>query len=138
VAEPSAADTVQILRGISDKYATFHGVRVQDRALVAAAELSERYIQGRFRASPCPLSFSPPPSCPPLSPFAFPSPCPALLHQRATWTSSQCSTCRKALTCSACEALPSYAFVATSDMLHAPLCHAGGRACLPACLHACV
>ena len=56
VAEPSAADTVQILRGIADKYATFHGVRVHDRALVAAAELSERYIQGRFREwlqTPC-------------------------------------------------------------------------------------
>ena len=52
MAEPSAADTVQILRGIADKYATFHGVRVHDRALVAAAELSERYIQGRFREWP--------------------------------------------------------------------------------------
>ena len=55
VGEPSVADTIQILRGISDKYASFHGVRVQDRALVAAAELSERYIQARFRAFPPPL-----------------------------------------------------------------------------------
>ena len=41
-------DTVNILRGIKDKYESFHGVRISDRALVAAAELSHRYIQNRF------------------------------------------------------------------------------------------
>lgn len=55
VEEPSVQDTIQILRGIADKYASFHGVRIQDRALVAAAELSARYIQGRFCASLPPL-----------------------------------------------------------------------------------
>lgn len=48
VDEPSVLDTIQILRGIAEKYASFHGVRISDRALVAAAELSTRYIQGRF------------------------------------------------------------------------------------------
>lgn len=48
VNEPSVLDTIQILRGIADKYASYHGVRISDRALVAAAELSARYIQGRF------------------------------------------------------------------------------------------
>ncbi len=48
-------DTIQILRGIADKYASFHGVRIQDRALVAAAELSARYIQGRFCTSLSPI-----------------------------------------------------------------------------------
>lgn len=51
VEEPSVQDTIQILRGIAEKYASFHGVRIQDRALVAAAELSARYIQGRFCTS---------------------------------------------------------------------------------------
>lgn len=41
-------DTVNILRGIKDKYESFHGVRISDRALVTAAELSHRYIQNRF------------------------------------------------------------------------------------------
>ena len=41
-------DTINILRGLKDKYQTHHGVRIADRALVMAAELSERYIQGRF------------------------------------------------------------------------------------------
>ena len=48
VGEPSVADTISILRGLSEKYSSFHGVRVADRALVLAAELSSRYIQGRF------------------------------------------------------------------------------------------
>ena len=56
--EPSVLDTIQILRGIAEKYASFHGVRISDRALVAAAELSTRYIQGRFRESPAPLPLS--------------------------------------------------------------------------------
>ena len=53
VNEPSVLDTIQILRGIAEKYASFHGVRISDRALVAAAELSTRYIQGRFCKSCC-------------------------------------------------------------------------------------
>ena len=40
-------DTIVILRGIAERYASFHGVRISDRALVAAAELSARYIQAR-------------------------------------------------------------------------------------------
>ncbi|KAK9793452.1 hypothetical protein WJX73_009135 [Symbiochloris irregularis] len=48
VGEPSVADTITILRGLSEKYSSFHGVRVSDRALVVAAELSSRYIQNRF------------------------------------------------------------------------------------------
>ncbi|KAK9844178.1 hypothetical protein WJX81_007123 [Elliptochloris bilobata] len=48
VEEPSVEDTIVILRGIAERYASFHGVRISDRALVAAAELSARYIQGRF------------------------------------------------------------------------------------------
>lgn len=46
--EPSVADTINILRGLSEKYSSYHGVRLLDRALVVAAELSDRYIQGRF------------------------------------------------------------------------------------------
>lgn len=48
VGEPSVPDTVQILRGLKDRYATHHGVRISDQALVAAAELADRYITGRF------------------------------------------------------------------------------------------
>jgi ATP-dependent Clp protease ATP-binding subunit ClpA len=48
VREPTVADTIAILRGLAEKYSTFHGVRIADRALVAAAELSDRYITARF------------------------------------------------------------------------------------------
>lgn len=48
VGEPSVADTVQILRGLKEKYASHHGVQIADRALVAAAELADRYITQRF------------------------------------------------------------------------------------------
>ncbi|MEW5297915.1 MAG: hypothetical protein WDW36_001093 [Sanguina aurantia] len=48
VGEPSVADTVSILRGIKERYESHHGVHIMDRALVVAAELSDRYIQGRF------------------------------------------------------------------------------------------
>ena len=41
-------DTVNILRGIKERYESFHGIRISDRALVVAAELSHRYIQNRF------------------------------------------------------------------------------------------
>jgi len=46
--EPSVEDTVSILRGIKDKYELHHGVRITDGAIVAAARLSDRYIQNRF------------------------------------------------------------------------------------------
>ncbi|RFU13846.1 ATP-dependent chaperone ClpB [Rhodobacteraceae bacterium W635] len=48
VAEPTVEDTVSILRGIKEKYELHHGVRVSDAALVAAAQLSNRYITDRF------------------------------------------------------------------------------------------
>ncbi|KAI3726849.1 hypothetical protein L1987_66655 [Smallanthus sonchifolius] len=48
VAEPCVADTVSILRGLKEKYEGHHGVRILDRALVAAAQLSSRYITARF------------------------------------------------------------------------------------------
>ncbi|WP_223395986.1 ATP-dependent chaperone ClpB [Nocardioides rotundus] len=47
VGEPSVEDTIQILRGIQEKYEAHHGVRITDAALVAAATLSDRYIIGR-------------------------------------------------------------------------------------------
>ncbi len=47
VDEPSVEDTIQILRGIQEKYEAHHGVRITDAALVAAATLSDRYITGR-------------------------------------------------------------------------------------------
>ena len=48
VAPPSVEDTVSILRGLKERYEVHHGVRIQDRALVAAATLSNRYITDRF------------------------------------------------------------------------------------------
>lgn len=48
VAEPSIDDTISILRGIKDKYEVYHGVKVKDSALVAAANLAARYISDRF------------------------------------------------------------------------------------------
>ncbi|EDQ86454.1 uncharacterized protein MONBRDRAFT_11007 [Monosiga brevicollis MX1] len=48
VREPSVPDTVSILRGLKERYEAHHGVRIADAALVAAAQLSHRYIQGRF------------------------------------------------------------------------------------------
>lgn len=46
--EPSIEDTIAILRGIKEKYEVFHGVRITDKAIIAAAELSQRYITDRF------------------------------------------------------------------------------------------
>lgn len=46
--EPSVPDTIQILRGLKEKYEDHHGVHITDRALVVAAELSDRYITARF------------------------------------------------------------------------------------------
>jgi ATP-dependent Clp protease ATP-binding subunit ClpC len=48
VSEPSVDDTIEILRGLRDRYEAHHQVRITDEALVAAAELSDRYITGRF------------------------------------------------------------------------------------------
>ncbi len=48
VGEPSAEDTIAILRGIKERYEAHHGVRIADSALVAAATLSDRYITSRF------------------------------------------------------------------------------------------
>jgi len=48
VSEPSVEDTVSILRGLKEKYEIHHGVRITDSAIVAAAELSNRYISDRF------------------------------------------------------------------------------------------
>ncbi|MFM7204497.1 MAG: ATP-dependent Clp protease ATP-binding subunit [Myxococcota bacterium] len=48
VAEPSVEDTLSILRGLKERYELHHGVRIQDRALVAAAQLSQRYLPDRF------------------------------------------------------------------------------------------
>ncbi len=48
VNEPSIEDTIAILRGIKEKYEVYHGVRITDKAILAATELSERYITDRF------------------------------------------------------------------------------------------
>ncbi|MCQ0969273.1 ATP-dependent chaperone ClpB (plasmid) [Paracoccus sp. TK19116] len=48
IEEPTVEDTISILRGIKEKYELHHGVRISDAALVAAAELSHRYITDRF------------------------------------------------------------------------------------------
>ena len=48
VDEPSVEDTISILRGIRERYEVFHGVKIQDNALIAAATLSHRYISDRF------------------------------------------------------------------------------------------
>ena len=48
VDEPTVEDTISILRGLKDRYEIFHGVRIHDSALVAAATLSHRYITDRF------------------------------------------------------------------------------------------
>ena len=48
VDQPTVEDTISILRGIKEKYETHHGVRIQDAAVVAAVELSNRYITDRF------------------------------------------------------------------------------------------
>ena len=48
VAEPTVEDTIAILRGLKERYEVFHGVKIQDNALIAAATLSNRYITDRF------------------------------------------------------------------------------------------
>ena len=48
VKEPSVEDTISMLRGLTDRYEAHHGVRIQDAALIAAAQMSDRYISHRF------------------------------------------------------------------------------------------
>ena len=48
VSEPSVEDTISILRGLKERYEVFHGVKIQDGALVSAAVLSDRYITDRY------------------------------------------------------------------------------------------
>ena len=48
VEEPTVEDTISILRGLKERYEVFHGVKITDSALVAAAALSQRYISDRF------------------------------------------------------------------------------------------
>ena len=48
VTEPTVEDTIAILRGLKERYEVFHGVKIQDAALIAAATLSNRYITDRF------------------------------------------------------------------------------------------
>ena len=48
VEQPDVADSISILRGLKERFEVFHGVKIQDRALVAAATLSDRYISDRF------------------------------------------------------------------------------------------
>ena len=48
VDEPTVEDTISILRGLKERYEVYHGVKIQDQALIAAAVLSHRYISDRF------------------------------------------------------------------------------------------
>ena len=48
VSEPTVEDTISILRGLKERYEIYHGVKIQDGALIAAATLSDRYISDRF------------------------------------------------------------------------------------------
>jgi ATP-dependent Clp protease ATP-binding subunit ClpC len=48
VREPTVEETIEILRGLRDRYEAFHRVRISDEAIVAAAELSDRYVRDRF------------------------------------------------------------------------------------------
>ena len=48
VDEPTVEDTISILRGLKERYEVFHGVKINDNALIAAATLSDRYITDRF------------------------------------------------------------------------------------------
>lgn len=48
VDEPTVEDTISILRGLKERYEVFHGVKIQDQALIAASTLSDRYISDRF------------------------------------------------------------------------------------------
>ena len=48
VDEPTVEDTIAILRGLKERYEVYHGVKIADNALIAAATLSHRYISDRF------------------------------------------------------------------------------------------
>jgi ATPases with chaperone activity, ATP-binding subunit len=48
VDEPSVEDTIAILRGLKERYEAYHGIRIKDSAIIAAATLSHRYITDRF------------------------------------------------------------------------------------------
>ena len=48
VAEPTVEDTIAILRGLKERYEVYHGVKIHDSAIIAAATLSNRYITDRF------------------------------------------------------------------------------------------
>ena len=48
ISEPTVEDTISILRGLKERYEVHHGVRIKDSAIIAAAELSDRYITERF------------------------------------------------------------------------------------------
>ena len=48
ITEPTVVETISILRGLKEKYEVYHGIRITDSAIVAAAVLSDRYITGRF------------------------------------------------------------------------------------------
>ena len=48
IAEPTVEDTISILRGLEERYEVYHGVKIHDAALIAAATLSDRYISDRF------------------------------------------------------------------------------------------
>ncbi len=48
VSEPSVEDTISILRGLKERYEVYHGVKIQDNAIIAATTLSDRYISDRF------------------------------------------------------------------------------------------
>ena len=48
VSEPTVDDTIDILRGLKDRYEAHHRVKITEEAIIAAAELSDRYITGRF------------------------------------------------------------------------------------------
>src|SRR6202008_4020296 len=48
IGEPSVEDAISILRGLKDRYETYHHVRIKDEAIIAAVELSHRYITDRF------------------------------------------------------------------------------------------
>jgi len=48
VSEPTVEETIEILTGLKDRYEAFHRVRITEEAIIAAAELSDRYIRDRF------------------------------------------------------------------------------------------
>ena len=53
VQEPTVEDTISILRGLKERYEVYHGVKIQDGALIAAATLSNRYITCLLYTSRC-------------------------------------------------------------------------------------